>query len=138
MSKKKGKPAPKKAPQQKAKKSAAAARPSARTAAATAGRTSQITIFIFKSPTGNKIRTAPQRAFAGPGHVEWTVVNLVDGTDVPVTITWPGEGPWGKEPIDIREGMCRKNVDDAVKGRFKYVVSALNAQEDPELEIPEM
>ena len=138
MSKKKGKPAAKKAPKKKAaKKSAAKARPSARLAAAPAGRTSQATIFLYRTGQGNKIRTAPQRAYAGPGHIEWTVVNLIDGSDVPVTITWPDGGPWGKEPIEFHS-MVRLNVDDVPQGRYKYVVSAFDAREDPELEIPEM
>ena len=138
MSKKKSKRAAKKAPKKKAvKKSAAKARPSARLAAAPAGRTSQVTIVLFRTGHGNKIRTAPQLAFAGPGHIEWTVVNLIDGTDVPVTITWPDGGPWGKEPIEIRS-MVRLNADEVRPGRYKYVVSAFDAREDPELEFPEI
>jgi hypothetical protein len=144
MSKKKGKPAPKKASQkasQKAsKKKAPAAARSARLAATTAsepsGRTSQITIFIFKTGSGNRIRTSPQRAYAGPGHVEWTVVNLIDGSDVPVRITWPDGGPFGKE-INVRSWQ-RESVEGVKPGRYKYVVHALDAVEDPELEIPEM
>ena len=136
MSKKKGKPAAKKAPKKKtAKKSAAKARPSTRST--TAGRTSQATIFLFRTGHGNKIRTAPQRAYAGPGHIEWTVVNLIDGTDAPVTITWPEGGPWGKEPIEIHS-MTRLSCADATPGRYKYVVSAFDVSEDPEIEIPEM
>ena len=137
MSKKKGKPAAKKAPKKAAKKSAARSRTSSRLTTADTGRTSQITIFIFKTGHGNKIRTSPQRAFAGPGFVEWTVVNLIDGTDVPVTITWPGEGPWGKEPIAVRSWE-RKSAAGVKPGVYKYVVSALDAQEDPEVEFPEM
>lgn len=136
MSKKKGKPAAKKAPKKKAvKKSSPKVRPSARLAGAPAGLTSQVTIFLFRTGHGNKIRTAPQRAYAGPGHIEWTVVNLIDGSDAPVTITWPGGGPWGKEPIEIRS-MARLNCDDVAPGRYKYVVSAFDAQEDPEIEFP--
>ena len=135
--KKKGKPAARKAPKQAAKKSVSKARAGARLASGAAtGRTSQVTIFLYRTANGNKIRTAPQLATAGPGHIEWTVVNLVDGSDVPVTITWPGEGPWGKEPIEVH-GMRRCNADNATAGRFKYVVSALDAQEDPEVEFPE-
>jgi hypothetical protein len=141
MSKKKGKPAARKAPKKAAKKAvkkaAARSRPSARLAAEPSGRTSQATIFIFRTSQGNKIRTAPQRVYAGPGSVEWTVVNLIDGSDVPVTITWPEGGPWGKEPIAIRSWE-RRSVDGAPAGRYKYVVSALDAQEDPELEIPDI
>jgi hypothetical protein len=135
--KKKGKPAPKKAAPKPAKR-AAASRPQLSTAT-TDGRTSYATIFIYRTSQGNKIRTAPQRLFADPGHVEWTVVNLVDGSNVPVTISWPEGGPWGKEPISIRENGCtRLAVDQAMKGRYKYVVSALDASEDPELEIPDL
>ena len=136
MSKKKGKAAPKQASK---KKPATAPRSAARlTAAAATGRTSQATIFIYRTANGNRIRTSPQRAYAGPGHLEWTVVNLIDGSNVPVTITWPNGGPWGKEPIDIRDGMVRLSCDGAAEGRFKYVVRALDAQEDPEVEIPEV
>jgi hypothetical protein len=61
----------------------------------------------------------------------------VDGTDVPVTITWPEGGPWGKEPIGLRS-WDRKPLAGAAKGRYKYVVSALDAVEDPEIEIPDV
>ena len=137
MSKKKGKPAAKKAPKKAAKNTAARSRTSPRLTAAATGGTSQITIFLFKTGHGNKIRTSPQRAFAGPGFVEWTVVNLIDGTDVPVTITWPEGGPWGKEPVAVRSWE-RKSADGVKPGVYKYVVSALDAQEDPEVEFPEM
>jgi hypothetical protein len=137
MSKKKGKPAPKQAPKTKPKKASAPARRPARTAASEpVGRTSQITIFLFKTASGNRIRTTPQKAFAGPGHVEWTVVNLIDGTDVPVRITWPGGSPFGKE-LGVRSWL-RESVDGVKPGVYKYVVHALDAMEDPELEIPEM
>jgi len=143
MSKKKGKPAarkaPKKAPKKKAAKtSAVKSRPSARLSGGSTGRTQQATIVIFRTSQGNRIRTTPQRLFANPGdRVDWNVVNLVDGSDVPVTITWPEGGPWGKEPIEIRSWE-RKSLDGAKAGRYKYVVSALDAQEDPEVEIPDL
>ena len=150
MSKKKRMPAVKKAPTKAAKKSA---RPSARRSTSKAAgassrssrvstepirvpQTSQATIFLFKTANGNRIRTSPQLAFAGPGHVEWTVVNLIDGTDVPVTITWPDGGPWGKEPIDIKS-FARLSTDKVRAGRYKYVVSAYDVQEDPEIEFPQ-
>jgi hypothetical protein len=80
----------------------------------------------------------PQRLFANPGdRIEWSVVNMVDGSDVPVTITWPESGPWGKEPMSFRSND-RQTVSAASGGRFKYVVSALDAQEDPEVEIPDV
>lgn len=148
MSKKKSKPAPrkaakkapKKAPKTAAKKSVAKSRSSARLASASGvaatGRTLNVTIFLFRTGNGNRIRTSPQRLYANPGdHVEWNVVNLIDGSDVPVTVTWPEGGPWGKDPIQIRS-WTRMPVG-AVAGRFKFVVSALDAQEDPEIEIPE-
>jgi hypothetical protein len=142
MSKKKGKPAARTASKNKpagkpSKQAIRLSRSPSRAIAEPSARTSQITIFIFRTGNGIKIRTSPQHAFAGPGHVEWTVVNLVDGSDVPVTISWPDAGPWGKERLEIK-GMLRKSADDAAHGRFKYVVTGLGAQEDPEIEIPEM
>jgi hypothetical protein len=139
MSKKKGK-SPAKKTKRKAAPTAAPARRTAVTAmaAAATGRTAQATIVIFRTGQGTKIRTVPQLLYAGPGAIEWTVLNLVDGTNVPVTVTWPNGGPWGNQPIDIRDGMTRCKLDGAKEGRFKYVVSALGATEDPEVEIPEM
>ena len=147
MSKKKGKTAARKAPKSKAapkkssmKKSVSASRPSGRRAgkagAAATGRTLHTTIFLFRTANGNRIRTAPQRLYANPGDfVEWTVVNLIDGSDVPVTLTWPEPGPWGKDPIAIRS-WARKAFGNTA-GVFKFVVSALDAQEDPEVEMPD-
>ena len=142
MSKKKGKPAKKgpKKPPKKAPARKAAARPRAASLAGgeSGGRTVTGTIFIYRTASGNKIRTTPQRMFANPGdRIEWSVVNLVDGSEVPVTITWPESGPWGKEPISFRSSD-RRPLSGAATGRFKYVVSALDAQEDPELEIPDV
>jgi hypothetical protein len=134
MSKKKLKRASKKASTRKS-----TARPARRTTLAASeptGRTSQITVFLFKTGSGNRIRTSPQRAYAGPGHVEWTVVNLVDGSDVPVRITWPEGSPFGKE-LEFRSWR-RESVEGVKPGVYKYVVHALDATEDPELEIPEM
>ncbi len=145
MSKKKHMPAVKKAQKKgvkrtakkATKKAAGASRRSPRLSAEPASRqTSQATIVLFKTAQGNRIRTSPQLALAGPGHIEWTVVNLIDGSDVPVTITWPDGGPWGKEPIDIKS-FVRLNCDRVPPGRYKYVVSAYDAQEDPEIEFPQ-
>ena len=148
MSKKKSKPAVRKAtntkaaPKKAAKKSVPSARTGARlatasTTAAATGRTLHTTIFLFRTGNGNRIRTAPQRLYANPGDfVEWTVVNLVDGSDVPVTLTWPEGGPWGKDPIEIRSWE-RKAFGDAPAGVFKFVVSALDVKEDPEVELPD-
>jgi len=145
MSKKKRLAAVKKAPKKGVKKTAkkvtrkaaSASRRSPKLSAEPPPRqTSQATIFLFKTQQGNRIRTSPQLAFAGPGHIEWTVVNLIDGSDVPVTITWPDGGPWGKEPIDIKS-FVRLNCDKVPPGRYKYVVSAYDAQEDPEIEFPQ-
>ena len=135
MSKKKGKPAARKAP----KKKAAARSTAPRTAiAAEGGRTVYATIFIYRTGSGTRIKTSPQRIYANPNdRIEWSVVNMVDGSDVPVTITWPEQGPWGKQPIEFRN-FDRKAIDGAASGRYKYVVSALGAQEDPEVEIPDI
>jgi hypothetical protein len=143
MSKKKGKPAARKAP---IKRSQAARRPAAKsrglrlalTNGESSGRTVYATIYIFRTGQGTRIRTSPQRIFANPGdRIEWTVVNMVDGSEVPVTITWPTSGPWGKEPIEFRSSE-RKALAAGASGRFKYVVSALDAQEDPEIDIPDI
>jgi hypothetical protein len=151
MSKKKGKPAAKKAPNKKApnkkaaprkapKKSLKSSRSIARLAnggPVAGGRTLHVTIHLFRTNNGNKIRTSPQRLYANPGDfVEFTVVNLVDGSDVPVTLTWPEVGPWGKDPIQIR-GWERMAFGAAPSGNFKFVVSALDVQEDPEIELPD-
>ena len=144
MSKKTRMPAVKKTPKKLVKKAATPAMkvttPSRRAAGPSAQlssrHTSQATIFLFKTAQGNRIRTSPQYALAGPGHVEWTVVNLIDGSDVPVTISWPDGGPWGKEPIAIKS-FVRLNCDNVPAGRYKYVVSAYDAQEDPEIEFPQ-
>jgi len=102
------------------------------------GRTVYATIYIFRTANGTRIRTAPQTIFANPcDGIEWTVVNMVDESDVPVTITWPKSGPWGKAPIEFRSSD-RKAVAAGVSGRFKYVISALDTQEDPEIEIPDI
>jgi hypothetical protein len=142
MSKKKGKSVARKAPRKTAPRTTATKPAPAKRATfgttSTGGRTAQATIFIFRTPSGTKIRTAPQRVFAGPGYIEWTVVNLVDGSNVPVTLTWPNGGPLGKEPIEVRDGMIRVSLDGAATGVFKYVVRGLDAVEDPEVEIPEM
>lgn len=137
MSKKKGKAAPKKAPTKKAATKAAAKSRRPARVGADSGRTVQATIFIFRTSHGNNIRTSPQRIYANPGdRIEWTVVNMIDGSDVPVTITWPQGGPWGKEPIQFRS-FDRRPISGAA-GLFKYVVNALDATEDPEIEIPDI
>jgi hypothetical protein len=139
MSKKKGKPA-KKAPKKAVRKPAAGSRATAALAAGdSGGRTVYGTIFIYRTGSGNKIRTSPQRIYANPGdRIEWSVVNMVDGSDVPITITWPESGPWGKDPIAFRSSDRKALTAGTAEGRFKYVVSALDAQEDPEVEIPDV
>jgi hypothetical protein len=138
MSKKKsttkGKTAARTAPKKTAARTSAAP---ARTAGKPAGggSTSQITIFLFRTATGNKIRTSPQHAYAG-GFVEWTVVNLIDGTDVPVRITWPNGSPFGEQELAVRS-WNRVSARGVKPGVYKYVVHALDAQEDPEVEFPE-
>ena len=138
MSKQKGKAAARKAPKKKATtKAAAKSRPTTRTAAAGTGTTSQVTIFLFRTGSGNKIRTTPQKAYAGPGHVEWTVVNLIDGSDVPVRITWPNGSPWpGEQALEVKS-WHRMTADGVKPGVYKYVVHAYDTQEDPEIEFPQ-
>ena len=139
MSKTKGK-AKKKAVTKKkaASRPATRARATATTAAAGSGVTRQATVIIYRTGNGNKIRTVPQKVYANPGdRIEWSVVNLVDGSDVPVTISWPGKSPFGGGPISFK-GVERLSLDTGAEGSFKYVVSALDATEDPEVEIPDV
>lgn len=141
MSKKKAKKAAKPAPKKKAAKKAA--KPVRRAALAAAppeprGRTSTATIFIYEAGGKTRVRTAPTLLTGGPGHLEWTVVNLTD-KDVPVDITWSPDtgGPWGKDPIRV-DGFKRLPLKGAREGRFKYTVTAGDlASEDPEVEIPQ-
>ena len=132
MSKKKAKA--KKAPKKKAASRAVTTRT---TAATTSGITRQATVIIYRAGGTNKIRTVPQRLYANPGdRVEWSVLNLVDGSDVPVTISWPGPNPFGSGPITFKS--AERFSLDASSGEFKYVVSALDAKEDPEILIPDV
>lgn len=140
MSKKKGKAAVKPAPKKKKKVTAAAKQrtaPSIQASGATGG-TSQVTIFLFRTSSGNRIRTSPQRAFANPGgHLEWTVVNMIDGSDVPVRITWPDRSPFARESLEFK-GWQRESLEGAQAGVYKYAVHAYDAHEDPEIEIPDL
>ena len=138
MSKKRGKAAPKKATKKKAASRTFRTRVSGAGAAAESGITRQATVIIYRTGSGNKIRTVPQKLYANPGdRIEWSVVNLVDGSDVPVTISWPEKSPFGGGPISFKS-VDRKSLDTGAQGRFKYVVSALDATEDPEVEIPDI
>jgi hypothetical protein len=132
MTKKKARAAVKKAPKRKA----TAARTRTTATLAARGETSQITIFLFRTGSGNRIRTSPQRAYAGPGSVEWTVVNLIDGTDVPVRISWPEGSPFARESVDVKN-RHRESADGVRPGVYKYVVHAYDTMEDPEIEFPE-
>ena len=134
MSKKKGKPAARKAPKKAAKKAAARGGLQQSMASGELAPTSQVTIFLFRTGSGNKIRTAPQRAYAGPGDIEWTVVNMIDGSDVPVRLTWSGETPF--KPLEFRNRHTEPIPAGAKPGVYKYVVHAYDTQEDPEVEIP--
>lgn len=119
----------------KAKKPARKA--GARSAAAPVNRLSAATIFIYKVDGATRVRTSPQRVGAGPGFLEWTVVNLASDEKVDVEITWPAESPWGgKDPISIKDGNCRKSMVGAKDGIYKYNVTANGYTEDPEIEIP--
>ena len=139
MSKKKGKAAVKPAPKKRNRPMKAAANRRARTqTSTTTSGTSQITIFLFRTSSGNRIRTSPQRAFANPGgHLEWTVVNMIDGTDVPVRITWPDRSPFAKESVEFKSWQ-RESLVGAKAGVYKYVVHAYDTHEDPEIEIPDL
>jgi hypothetical protein len=141
MSKKKGKAAARSAPKKKkVVRAAASPRRASRTQTSTSANasTSQITIFLFRTSSGNKIRTAPQRAYANPGgRLEWTVVNMIDGSDVPVRLTWPGGSPFGRDSVEFK-GRQSEMLEGAKTGRYKYVVHALDAIEDPEIEIPDI
>ena len=100
-------------------------------------RTKTATIFIFNTGGGTKIRTSPQRLYCNPGDaVEFNIVNMVDDSDAPVTIVFPEGGPWGKEPFQVRN-FDRKPTGDVPPGRFKYTITAMGAEEDPEVEMPE-
>ena len=142
MSKKK----PGKKPAKKAvvkKKTPAKTRPAAkrratatRTAAVESNRVASVTIFLYKTDGGFRVRTSPQLLTAAPGFVEWTVVNLASDAPVDVEITWPEGGPWGAAPIRIRNGNERKSFADAKAGRYKYNITANGYTEDPEIEFP--
>jgi hypothetical protein len=140
MSKKKAKKAARTAPKKPASRNTAAKKAAAPRALAAApvarGRTSTATIFVYEAGGQTRVRTAPALLTGGPGHIEWTVVNLT-GDDVPVEITWTEKGgPWGHDPIRI-EGFKRLPLTGAREGRFKYTVTAGSAVEDPEIEIPQ-
>ena len=141
MSKKKSKAAAKPSPKKKKVSAAPAGRSRPRTQTSSTsggGGTSQITIFLFRTNSGNKIRTSPQRAYANAdGYFEWTVVNMVDGTDVPVRLTWPEGSPFARESVEFKSWQ-RESVSGIKPGRYKYVVHALDATEDPEIEIPDI
>ena len=139
MSKKKGKAAVKPAPKKKMATAAAKHRPASRTQTSSpTGGTSQVTIFLFRTSSGNRIRTSPQRAFANPGgHLEWTVVNMIDGSDVPVRITWPDRSPFARESLEFK-GWQRESLAGAKPGVYKYAVHAYDTHEDPEIEIPDL
>jgi hypothetical protein len=142
MSKKKAKPkaAARKLPARKAAKRATPKRRVASltsAAAAPTPRTKTVNIFISKSDGGQtRIRTSPQRLYANPGdRVTFNVVNMIDDSEVPVTIAFSGGGPWGKG-FEFKNWE-RKGLIDAPLGRFKYTVSAMGAEEDPEIELPD-
>ena len=101
-------------------------------------KTAAATIFLYKNEGGFRVRTSPQLLTAPLGHIEWTVVNLVNDDEVDVEISWPDGGPWGNAPIKIRKGNERKSLADAKPGRYKYNVTANGyTEEDPEIEFPD-
>ena len=64
------------------------------------------------------------------------MVNLIDGSDVPVDDHLAGRRPVGQGADSNSAAGSVKRAPTAPPGRYKYVVSALDAQEDPEIEIP--
>jgi hypothetical protein len=108
------------------------------TAVGPSKRTAAVTIFVYDTAGGLRVRTSPQLLATGPGVVEWTVVNLSSDVMPDVDITWPDDGPWGGAPIPIRNGNVRMSLAGAKAGRFKYNVTCGGFTEDPELEYPEM
>jgi hypothetical protein len=143
MSKKKA-PAKKAATKAKAKtrkrptaRKAVPQRPLAMAALTPSRFTASATIFVYKVDGQTRVRTSPQLLSAGPGHLEWTVVNLSSDQPVDVDITWVKESPWGgAEPIVIKGGNYRRSLDAAKDGRYKYNVTCDGFTEDPEVEIP--
>lgn len=104
---------------------------------APSNRTAAATIFVYNVDGVACVRTSPQRVGAGPGFLEWTVVNLASDQPVDVDITWQDTDPWGgKTPIKIKNGNIRIHMAGAKDGIYKYNVSANGATEDPEIEIP--
>jgi hypothetical protein len=128
MTKKKGRAAAKRSRTKKTTKRAAAAAPH---------RTAAATIFVYQVNGQTRVRTSPQLLGAGPGSIEWTVVNLASDTPVDVDITWQKDSPWGgSEPIKIKGGNYRRSMAGARDGRYKYNVTVNGFTEDPEIEIP--
>jgi hypothetical protein len=106
-------------------------------AGAASKKTAAATIFLYKNENGFRVRTSPQLLTAPLGHIEWTVVNLINDDAVDVEISWPNGGPWGDAPIKIKNGNERKSLGDAKPGRYKYNVTANGYTEDPEVEFPD-
>jgi hypothetical protein len=106
-------------------------------AAAASNRTAAATIFVYEVAGQTRVRTSPQLLGAGPGSIEWTVVNLASDAPVDVDITWHSDSPWGgREPIKIKGGNYRRSLVGARDGRYKYNVTVNGFTEDPEIEIP--
>jgi hypothetical protein len=61
---------------------------------------------------------------------------MIDGSDVPVRITWPNGSPWQKESIEFRNYHV-ESADGVKPDVYKYVVHAFDTQEDPEIEFPQ-
>jgi len=100
-------------------------------------KTSAATIFLYMVNGEHRVRTSPQLLTAGPGYIEWTVVNMASDEVVDVDITWPNGSPWDGKEIKIKNGNERKSLEGAKPGRFKYNVTANGYTEDPEVEYPD-
>ena len=57
---------------------------------------------------------------------QWTLFDPATLRNAPVTLTWPNGGPWGKEPVEVRDGTIRVPLEGATPGRYKYVVHGLD------------
>lgn len=133
MTKKKARPTAKRSKAKRTRKGGA----TRAGAAAVSQRTAAATIFVYQVNGETRVRTAPQLLGAGPGSIDWTVVNLASDTPVDVDITWHGDSPWGgREPIKIKGGNYRRSLVGARAGRYKYNVTVNGFTEDPEIEIP--
>jgi len=137
MSKKKKKVAPVKKRPTAAKSKKPVRKVARAVAAVPSKRIGAATIFLYEIDGAQRIRTSPKRLGAGPGFIEWTVVNLTSDQPVEVEISWPEGSPWGdNRRIPITGGNARVSCVGTKDRVYKYNVTANGYTEDPEIEIP--